>query len=878
MSASEISATTPLSTGLSHLDELLQWLRPGDNIVWQVESLADYAYFAVPFAKEALREGRACVYLRFAEHAPILPVTEGIDVIQVDASSGFDSFTTALHTIVESHSANTSYIFDNLSFLVSKWATDELVANFFQVTCPFIYQIGALAYFPLIYGKHSHQTIARIKSTTQILINIYKPQGVMYIHPQKVWERYSAQMFLAHRVEETAWHPVFQSGEAATISSISFRQPLAKGTAPASPWESIYNRLLQYRQSAAPGAEYPPEIVALKNELTRFILGDQAAFSELTQKHITLDDLLAIRERLIGTGRIGGKAAGMLLARRILRDWRGDVDFSTVLEPHDSFYIGSDVFFTFLVNNGLFELRIQLTRSCSLSRQSFEEVQQRFLDGKFTPEIMEQFRNMLDYFGQAPIIVRSSSLMEDSLGNAFAGKYVSEFCANQGSPEERLEAFTRAVKMVYASAINPDAIAYRQRQGLSESDEQMAILVQRVAGMPYKQYFFPSVAGVGFSRNMYAWSSRIDPSKGMLRLVFGLGTRAVNRVDGDYTRVIALSHPELRPEIGDRIAHYSQHKVDLLDLGQNSLTTLGTDELLGPDFEYPSIELLASSVKDGLVRDIESLLASEPLSGITLTFNGLVRNTRFIRIMDSLLTALEQAYKHPVDTEFTAFVTSEGAVRINLLQCRSLRLPGVSATGDLPLKLPDERILFRSSQFLSGGIVSDVRYLLYVDTEAYEEQSSPDMKRQLGRLIGSLNQMPEIIAGKVILLGPGRWGSTNLELGVNVGYSDISNIAVLTEIADEASGRMPELSYGTHFFQDLVESQIIYVAVYPQQAKTHFNRDFFKSSPNSLNKFLPEAGAFSRLLRVIDVPAAAKGKHAQLAADSNSRQVICYLA
>jgi hypothetical protein len=152
------------------------------------------------------------------------------------------------------------------------------------------------------------------------------------------------------------------------------------------------------------------------------------------------------------------------------------------------------------------------------------------------------------------------------------------------------------------------------------------------------------------------------------------------------------------------------------------------------------------------------------------------------------------------------------------------------------------------------------------------------MKRHLGRVIGRLNQSPQIAEDRVILIGPGRWGSTNLELGVNVGYSDISNVAVLTEMADEAAGHMPELSYGTHFFQDLVESQIIYVAVYPQQADVHFNREFFARAPNSLGKVLPEAAPFSSLIHFIDVPAATGGLHAQLAADSGSRHVICYLA
>ena len=220
------------------------------------------------------------------------------------------------------------------------------------------------------------------------------------------------------------------------------------------------------------------------------------------------------------------------------------------MDDHDSFYIGSDAFFTFLVNNNLFRLRLQLSRNSHISRDEFEDVEKRFLAGRFPREIVEQFRDMLDYFGQAPIIVRSSSLLEDSFGHAFAGKYRSEFCANQGSPEDRLEAFLRAVKLVYASALNPDALSYRRKRGLGESDEQMAILVQRVSGMHYDRYFFPSVAGVAFSRNLYAWSDRIDPKQGVIRLVFGLGTRAVDRVGSDYPRMIAVSNPTLRPEVG----------------------------------------------------------------------------------------------------------------------------------------------------------------------------------------------------------------------------------------------------------------------------------------------------------------------------------------
>ena len=189
------------------------------------------------------------------------------------------------------------------------------------------------------------------------------------------------------------------------------------------------------------------------------------------------------------------------------------------------------------------------------------------LAGTFPEFVRDQFAEMLDYFGQAPIVVRSSSLLEDSFGNAFSGKYESVFCANQGSPQERLEAFLAAVRHIYASAMGREALLYRAQRGLLDRDEQMALLVQRVSGAVYGRLFFPQVAGVGLSFNPYAWSEQIDPKAGVLRLVFGLGTRAVSRSDDDYTRIVALNAPARRPETtSSEVRGYAQWRVDVLDL------------------------------------------------------------------------------------------------------------------------------------------------------------------------------------------------------------------------------------------------------------------------------------------------------------------------
>ncbi|HNQ97154.1 MAG TPA: PEP/pyruvate-binding domain-containing protein [Treponemataceae bacterium] len=162
------------------------------------------------------------------------------------------------------------------------------------------------------------------------------------------------------------------------------------------------------------------------------------------------------------------------------------------------------------------------------------------------------------YFGQSPIIVRSSSLLEDSFGHAFAGKYESVFCVNTGTPEDRLASFENAIRCVYASCMDESALAYRRQRGLEESDEQMAILVQRVSGSLFGHFFLPAAAGVSYSFNAWKWHESIECDKGMIRLVAGLGTRAVDRTDSDYPRLIALGRPDLPPTYATDSTRYCQ--------------------------------------------------------------------------------------------------------------------------------------------------------------------------------------------------------------------------------------------------------------------------------------------------------------------------------
>jgi len=356
-----------------------------------------------------------------------------------------------------------------------------------------------------------------------------------------------------------------------------------------------------------------------------------------------------------------------------------------------------------------------------------------------------------------------------------------------------------------------------------------------------------------------------------------LGTRAVNRVGGDYPRMIAVSNPELRPEIGRQIAKYSQKNVDLLDLEANEFATLPLREVIS-SLDYPNVNYFVSTLTEDFIDD--SLYSSFDASSqkALLTFNNLIKNTAMVRIMNEVLSTLEKAWGQPVDIEFTAALTSLGKVRINLLQCRPLRLPRISASPvEVPGKLDARNILFRSSRIMSGGVIDAIRYIIYIDPEAYDGITTLDRKRSIGRVVGRLNEYFRGKEEKIIAVGPGRWGSNNIDLGVNVSYADIDNFMVLVEVGRAGSGAEPELSYGTHFFQDLVEADIIYIPVFPDSANTGLNVSFFTQSPNALAKILPEFADYADVIRVIDVPQARKGVHAHIIADAANRKAICYL-
>ncbi|RPI95286.1 MAG: phosphoenolpyruvate synthase, partial [Spirochaetales bacterium] len=205
------------STGIPSLDGVLNNLRIGDNVVWQVDEISDYFQFAIPYVQNALGEGRRVVYMRFAQHDPILQVGQYNEIYTLDSFSGFESFSTEVHSIIKNEGEEVYYVFDCLSDLQSAWATDLMIGNFFMVTCPYLFELNTIAYFAILRNSLSFKTIARIRETTQVLIDVYNSEGSYYIHPLKVWNRYAPTMFFPHLKKNDRLMPVTNSVDAARL-------------------------------------------------------------------------------------------------------------------------------------------------------------------------------------------------------------------------------------------------------------------------------------------------------------------------------------------------------------------------------------------------------------------------------------------------------------------------------------------------------------------------------------------------------------------------------------------------------------------------------------------------------------------------------------
>lgn len=616
----------------------------------------------------------------------------------------------------------------------------------------------------------------------------------------------------------------------------------------------------------------------LRVSLVRRFLSDQLEFINVAKNYVDIRDFHELMQRTIfptrGYGSIGGKAAGLLLASQVLRHHTKPGDPLAAVKTPKTWYITSDGLQDFVYCNHLEDVFMQKYKDIDEVRREYADIVQMFKHSHFSSDIVKGLSMALDDFGTRPLIVRSSSLLEDRIGAAFSGKYKSLFLANQGTKQERLNALMDAIAEIYASTFGPDPIEYRAERNLLDFQEGMGVLIQEVIGTRVGNYYLPVFAGVAFSHNEIRWSPRIKREDGLVRIVPGLGTRAVDRLGDDFPVLASPGQPGLRANTTvEEIVRYSPQSADLICLETNSFETVNVQSLLKECGEnLPGVEALVSLLDGGHLRTPMRGQIDFERDDFVVTFEGLLTRTPFLGQVRSLLSLLQEKLNTPVDLEFA----SDGK-DLYLLQCRAQNPAKFAAAAPIPRDLPRDQIVFSANRYVSNGTIPNVTHIVYVDPEQYSRLGDLTELNAVGRAVGKLNKV--LPKRQFILMGPGRWGSRgDIKLGVKVTYSDINNTAMLVEIARRKGDYTPDVSFGTHFFQDLVEASIRYLPLYPDDEGVVFNERFLRGSGNILPAVAPEHADLADTIYVIDVPKATDGRVLRVLMNADLDEAVGVLA
>jgi hypothetical protein len=639
----------------------------------------------------------------------------------------------------------------------------------------------------------------------------------------------------------------------------------------------IAEALRKYYPLISNGELSPSIEKGLKVSLIRRFFTNQTEYISIAKEFVEIKDFYELTDRIIfpskSYGKLGGKSAGMFIASKIIAKRAAANPQLKDIKIPKTWFIPSDGIMHFLHYNELEEVIEQKYKDIEEIRREYPHIVQIFKNSDFTLEFINGVSVALDDFGEVPLVVRSSSLLEDQFGAAFSGKYKSLFIANQGSKSERLSALLDAISEVYASTFGPDPIEYRAERNLLDFHEEMGIMIQEVVGSKIGNYFMPAFAGVAFSNNEFRWSPRIKREDGLIRLVPGLGTRAVDRLGDDYPILVAPGQPNLSVNVSvEEKRRYTPNFIDLIDLKTNEFKTKKIHELIAETgSDYPDINNIISIIKDNHITKPIGLTTDYKNDDIIITFEGLIKSGKFVPKLKLLLDTLQQGLKSPVDIEFA----SDGK-DFYILQCRSQSKSKEIQPDPIPRDIPRNRIIFTANKYISNGKVPEISHIVYVDPVSYNNLYSREDLVAVGRAVSKLNKI--LPKRKFILMGPGRWGSRgDIKLGVNVTYSDINNTAMLIEIAKKLGNYLPDLSFGTHFFQDLVEASIRYLPLYPDEENVIFNEVFFRKSENLLEHLTPEYKYLEDTIKVIDVPNSSEGKILRVLMNAELEEAVAFL-
>jgi len=503
----------------------------------------------------------------------------------------------------------------------------------------------------------------------------------------------------------------------------------------------------------------------------------------------------------IGTGSFGGKARGIAFLGKILSNYLTEDMFPKLkITIPRSIVLSTDVFDAFIEHNEISKLEI--------SNLSDERIASKFIAASLPPTIIGDLRSFVRN-SRRPLIVRSSSLLEDSLLQPFAGIYASMLLPNESwETELRFKEVCNAIKYVYASTFFEKARTYIKSTPKQVSDEKMAVLLQEVVGNKHEDYFYPAISGVAKSYNYYP-SGPCKPEEGIVYLALGLG-KAI--VDGGSSYCFCPEKPKA-PLFGTPkdFIKYSQKSYYALKLKsvytiftQNEETTL---EKLDIDIakKHGVLDKIASTYIHSDDRLYPGLYDE---GAIVIDFAPIINYNEIplAKVLKLLLKVGELALGYPIEIEFAVNFSKDESesVELTILQIRSMIPSDKYYDVDLD-KIDIDKVICYSENALGNGIISGIKDIVYIKSESFHMSNSNRAVSQIRKMNTKLmdNGKPYII------IGPGRWGSADSWLGIPIIWSDIAGVKVIVETP---YGERPiDPSQGSHFFHDMISSKVGYI-------------------------------------------------------------------
>lgn len=833
-------------------------LRFGDLVVFQTEEVLGYKIISESIFEDLTDTDIGIHHINFYNGTNKLAYdSEKIHRFCVNPDHGLEHFVEECINYIDGLGENDLVFFDCLTSLMSFWGSDWLAGYAYKMIAEKTREKGVTSFIGMIKKCQRQFTVRKVSDAASVIVRVIKDNvGRHCLLPRKAEGRHSNVMYKPYILDtEKSLRPVTDNVEAMEII-----------TPPDKRSDMQYYHCLD-RLFLGTEDEVLDETESVK-KLCRIMMGQDPRIVELASKYFNLAELKLVRRRTIGSGYIGGKATGMLIARKIIKHHHPEL-YEKHSEPDDSFFLGSDVFYTFMIYNNLWDDYKSFMRSADIMMA--KKLHRLILNAKMPPEVLERMDDIIDYFGHYPIIARSSSLLEDSFESSFAGKYESKFCILTGDDENMTRQLSDIFKSIYASMFGQEAVKYRRFYDIKGRSDIMSIIIQRVSGIYNDDYYFPHLSGVGHSYNSYIWDRKIDPESGLVRLVSGLGTKAVDSDGGDYARMIALNRPEDYPMPGiENRRAYCQRHMDVVDTYANKVREVKPADVADSEGADQFMKFIAA-------RDVEIEKKLRKTTGSDIkawyvSHDYVISKTNVLETLGRLMKTLEEAYNHPVEIEFTVNFKDEEKYRINILQCRPVQVQRIGLEHVQGGSQEEYEVFRAEGTFLGGSNSLTIDTVIYVDWQEYMKLT-PDKKKKCADVIGILNSRVKEKGLNCMLMGYGRWGSSVTALGVPVEFGQIDSMKAVIEIGRIEKGMVPELSYGTHFFHDVVESRIIYISVLDRKDKFYLSNTITKRH-NMIRKALEDPAGIEKVIKYYRFPK----RTLRLVTDISSNEVAIYRA